>query len=225
MERLPATTWTGPRSVPLAGRSVAPEILDDRDGERAIVDAVLGGDREAFRQLVDEHREAVVRSCYSVLGDLAEAEDAGQEAFVIAYRSLGTWRAEGPFGAWLGRIAIRVSLRAAEHRRRVTWRTPLDLGRGSDTVVDRAVDRASVAAATTTDPAALTVQAERVTEIRDAVIGLREPYREVVALRLFGDATLEDIARETDRSIATVKNHLHRGLVRLRERLDDGDDR
>ena len=40
----------------------------------------------------------VVRACYRVLGDLHEAEDAAQEAFVTAYRSLGTWRGQGQFG-------------------------------------------------------------------------------------------------------------------------------
>jgi RNA polymerase sigma-70 factor (ECF subfamily) len=78
---------------------------------------------------------------------------------------------------------------------------------------------ASVAAAPLHDPAVLAVRAERATEVRTAVRALPEPYREVVALRFFGDASLEDIARETGRPLGTVKTHLHRGLARLRDRL------
>ena len=49
------------------------------------------------------------------------------------------------------------------------------------------------------------------------------PDREVVALRFFGDASLEEIARETGRPLGTVKTHLHRGLARLRSNLEGGD--
>jgi RNA polymerase sigma-70 factor (ECF subfamily) len=77
-----------------------------------------------------------------------------------------------------------------------------------------------MAAAAWTDPAALSLRAERATEIRRAVIGLPEPYREVVALRFFGDASLDEIARQTGRPLGTVKTHLHRGLARLRVQLE-----
>ena len=78
------------------------------------VDAVLAGDRDAFRVLVDRESAAVIRACHRVLGDLHEAEDAAQEAFVTAFRSLAGWRADGPFGAWLTRIAVRIALRRAQ---------------------------------------------------------------------------------------------------------------
>jgi RNA polymerase sigma-70 factor (ECF subfamily) len=92
--------------------------------ERAIVAAVLGGDRDAFRRLVERESAAVIRACHRILGDHAEAEDAAQEAFVTAYRSLASWRSEGPFGAWLTRIAVRIALRQAGRRRTVAWTDP-----------------------------------------------------------------------------------------------------
>src|SRR5262245_11379437 len=76
--------------------------------DRAVVDAVLAGDRQAFRVLVEREGPAVVAACARVLGDRVEAEDVAQEAFVTAYRSLSTWRADGAFGAWLSRIAMRL---------------------------------------------------------------------------------------------------------------------
>ncbi len=193
--------------------------------ERAIVAAVLAGDRDAFRRLVERESPALVRACHRILGDHAEAEDAAQEAFVTAYRSLASWRGDGPFGAWLTRIGIRIALRQAGKRRTVTWRDPA-LGSSSARTdpAARAADRAAVAAAPLTDPAVLSMRAERATEIRTAVTELPEPYREVVALRFFGEASLEEIARQTGRPLGTVKTHLHRGLARLRSSLQ-GDDR
>src|SRR5258706_14956634 len=87
----------------------------------AIVRAVLDGDREAFRALVDRESAPVIRACYRILGDMHEAEDAAQETFVTAYRSLAAWRADGPFGAWLARIAVRLAVRQAGRRTALSW--------------------------------------------------------------------------------------------------------
>jgi RNA polymerase sigma-70 factor (ECF subfamily) len=137
---------------------------------------------------------------------------------VTAYRSLASWRADGPFGAWLTRIAVRIAIRQASRRKTVTW---LDVG--DDGTSDRAngvsgsLSTESLAAAGRTDPVALAVRSERASEIRAAVVALPEPYREVVTLRFFGELSLDEIAREVDRPLGTVKTHLHRGLLRLRD--------
>lgn len=198
--------------------------LDGAFDERAVVAAVLDGDRDAFRRLVDRDGPSVVRACHRVLGDLGAAEDAAQEAFVTAYRSLATWRGDGPFAAWLTRIAVRIALRQAGKRQPVAWLSPARSGdpRGATgpSPADRAIDRASVDATPWTDPAQLAVRAERATEVRAAVTALPEPYREVVALRFFTGASLDEIARQTGRPLGTVKTHLHRGLARLRTQIE-----
>ena len=183
--------------------SAPPEIRD----ERAAVDAVLAGDRDAFRVLVDRESAAVIRACHRVLGDLPEAEDAAQEAFVTAFKSLAGWRADGPFGAWITRIAVRIAIRRARARREVTWIDPTDPARGIDLPGGQ-------------DPATTSLRTERAAGVRAAVSRLDEPYREVVALRFFGDLSLDEIATQTGRPLGTVKTHLHRGLIRLRDVVD-----
>ncbi len=195
-------------------------------GDRAAVDAVLAGDRDAFRFLVEREGTQVVRACHRILGDLHDAEDAAQEAFVTAYRSLAGWRGDGPFGAWLMRIAVRIALRRAGQRRSVAWRDPF--GREDAPLHDpisAAIDQAAIAAAPMTDPSSLAMRAERATDVRGAVSALPEPYREVVTLRFFGDLSLDEIAVQTGRPLGTVKTHLHRGLLRLRTNLAEGDER
>ena len=164
-----------------------------------------------------------MRSCYRILGDLHEAEDASQEAFVTAYRALGTWRGEGPFGAWLARIATRIAVRRAGRRRPVAWIDPRPVPQdgpapgGRDLVGEAAL---TAALGNDMDPAHLAVRAERAAAIRTAVAGLDEPYREVVLLRFFGELSLAEIAIQADRPLGTVKTHLHRGLERLRRSLE-----
>lgn len=70
--------------------------------------ALASGDEDAFQALVESEGATVVRLCFRVLGRMDDAEDAAQESFVLAYRALGTYRADGPPGAWLARIATHV---------------------------------------------------------------------------------------------------------------------
>jgi len=197
-------------------RDVAPAAGAETD-ERTIVDAVMAGDRDAFRRLVEREGAALVSACARVLGDRSEAEDVAQEAFVIAYRSIGSWRGDGPFGAWLSRIGIRLAVRRAGRRKQVTWLDPLAAD-GDQPGQDRF--RTS-SGADALDPAHTVLRSERDARIRAAVASLDEPYREVVALRFFAERSLAEIATATDRPLGTVKTHLHRGLARLRLSLEE----
>jgi RNA polymerase sigma-70 factor (ECF subfamily) len=203
------------RPTSLAGfpvtRADNPTVVVD---DAVIVRAVLDGDRDAFRLLVDRELPAVVRTAARILDDVPEAEDVAQEAFVIAYRSLATWRADGPFGAWLSRIAVRLAVRRAVRRRAVPWTQP---GHVDDDDEPLLAARAQGA-----DPEHLAVRGEQARDVRRAVAALDEPYREVVALRFFAERSLDEIAMITGRPLGTVKTHLRRGLIRLRGGIDAG---
>jgi RNA polymerase sigma-70 factor, ECF subfamily len=219
--RHPATPFRGPddspgaQAIDLQGTSAtAPDIVHDPLA-RQVVALVLDGDRDTFRLLVERESAMVLRTCHRVLGNTHDAEEAAQETFVTAYRALASWRGEAPFGAWLSRIAVRVAIRQAARRGRnveLPWLDP-----PSDLEESGSAGRSSRDA----DPAVLALQAERSAHVRDAVARLDEPYREVVALRFFGDLSLAEIATVSGRPVPTVKTHLRRGLMRLRAHLED----
>lgn len=190
--------------------SAPAQALDDG----SIVRAVIDGDQEAFRVLVDRELAGVVRTAARILGDVDEAQDVAQETFVIAYRSLASWRADGPFGAWLARIAVRLAVRRASRRRTLPWTQPGRVGDDEEPALAIQAPHA--------DPAHAAVRGEQARDLRRAVAALDEPYREVVALRFFADRSLDEIATITGRPLGTVKTHLRRGLIRLRGGFDAG---
>jgi len=98
--------------------------------DRGLVDAVLDGDHDAFRLLVEREQVAVYRACLRILGRPHDAEDVAQESFVMAYRSIGTYRGDGPLGGWLMRIATRQAFRRLGQRR-PTAELPADLPLGA----------------------------------------------------------------------------------------------
>ncbi|HJP89114.1 MAG TPA: sigma-70 family RNA polymerase sigma factor [Candidatus Limnocylindrales bacterium] len=210
------STGASPRRPPIDQARSRTTRHEGSIDELQVVQAVLDGDRDAFAILVDREAAAVVRACQRVLSDLHEAEDVAQEAFVTAYRSLASWRGDGPFGAWLTRIAVRLALRQLGRRKAVTWLRPSALDDADQDATAR------LAASPRTQPEHLVLNAEHATATRRAVADLDEPYREVVALRFFGERSLEEIATLTGRPLGTVKTHLRRGLLRLRDRIEPG---
>jgi RNA polymerase sigma-70 factor, ECF subfamily len=78
--------------------------------EAALVQAAGNGDREAFMQLVRVHQAGVRAFAHGLLSDRVLAEDIAQEAFLRAWRGLGTFRGDAAFSTWLYAIARRVAL-------------------------------------------------------------------------------------------------------------------
>ena len=94
------------------------------------------GDAAAFGELVDRHRSAVFRAARAALPTHADAEDAAQEAFVLAYRRLDSFRGEASFKTWLLSIAWRQAINRRRSLsgwwRRMTADVGEDEGRAAD---------------------------------------------------------------------------------------------
>ncbi len=175
--------------------------MDDRE----LAQAIVAGDRDAFRLLVERESGPLVRACARVLGDPDAAEDVAQECFVTAYQLIGSWRGEGSLHGWLLRIAINRALRAVKLQRPLL---PLENESGEPLAIPGG-----------SEPLPDVLMAERDRLVQQAVASLPEPYRETIVLRYFGELSIAEIASQTGRPIGTVKTHLGRGLLRLRPAL------
>jgi RNA polymerase sigma-70 factor, ECF subfamily len=86
--------------------------------ETSVVERAREGDAEAFRELVEAYSPKLFRLAFRITGDEQTAEDAVQEAFLRAYRSLGRFDARSQFGTWLHRIAVNAALELVRKQQR-----------------------------------------------------------------------------------------------------------
>ena len=102
-----------------------PSAVTDLD----LVRLAQAGDVEAFGELVERNRRAVFRAALACVGSPAEADDVAQEAFVTAFRKLGTFRGEAQFRTWLLSITWRKAIdrrKSASRWLRLTFAPPRD---------------------------------------------------------------------------------------------------
>ena len=98
--------------------------------EDAVLEAARSGDAAAFERLVESHRADLRAHCYRMLGSFHDADDALQEAFLRAWRSIGSFEGRSAVQTWLYRIATNACLDLTARRRpRVL---PTDYGPPSD---------------------------------------------------------------------------------------------
>src|SRR5436305_6281461 len=82
------------------------------------LDLARRGDRDAFGRLVRRHQRRVYAAALHILGNHSDADDVTQEAFVRAYRGLGSFDGHADFFTWLYRIAVNTALNALRSGKR-----------------------------------------------------------------------------------------------------------
>jgi RNA polymerase sigma-70 factor, ECF subfamily len=168
-------------------------------GDDQLVECVLAGDTAAFAMLVERHKRRVYGLAYRRLGNVADAEDAAQEAFVRAYTRLTTYRPGSRFDAWL--LAITANWCTDLQRARRTM--PLDPARGESGDGPDGGQSES--------PEVLILQAERGNEVREWLARLPEQYRAVLELRYWHELSYTEISAATAQPLSTVRMRLFRG--------------
>ncbi|PYQ45662.1 MAG: hypothetical protein DMF77_03515 [Acidobacteria bacterium] len=181
-------------------------ILTDED----LVVAFQSGDIPAFDQLVRRWDRKIQGVIYRLVGNHDEARDLSQEAFLKAYRALGTFKKEARFSSWLYQIAINATRDRLRRRRR---RTDLSL----DDVEEKGESSLRDGAPSALD---LIESSDLSRAVAAAMAALPEEQREVVILKEYQGLTFPEIAETLDVPLSTVKTRLYRGLGQLRIRLE-----
>jgi RNA polymerase sigma-70 factor (ECF subfamily) len=169
--------------------------VDDVD----LVARARQGDPAAFGELVDRHRVAVFRAALAALGSHAEAEDAAQDAFLAAYRRLGSFRGEASFKTWL----LTIAWHEAINRRRAISRVLRRLVQPAPEMEPESVFADVAAAGPTPEEAAASREVHRA--IRSEIRALSPKLRDALLLAQSGEYGYAEIAGMLGVPLGTIK--------------------
>jgi RNA polymerase sigma-70 factor (ECF subfamily) len=170
-------------------------------------------DARAFEEIMRKHNRMLFRTARAILRDDAEAEDALQEAYVQAYRSMETFRAESKLSTWLARIVANealMRLRKESRRAEIVPIQPAATVQDLEQITDSDMNKAP-------DAAAERRQMRRMLETQ--IDALPETYRAVFMLRAVEELTVEETAAVLNLPAATVRTRFFRARSMLRELL------
>jgi RNA polymerase sigma-70 factor, ECF subfamily len=179
--------------------------IDDRD-DAILVERARAGDAEAFRALVERHSARVFRLAWRILGDEAGAEDAVQETFLRAYRSLARFDTRSQFGTWLHRIAANTAVEILRKHQRLRHERI-----GEETSEASSADPGP-------DRRALSQEVERA--VRGALADLSPMERAAFVLRHFEGRSIAEICGALGLRESAGKQAIFRAVQKLRRTLE-----
>jgi len=174
------------------------------------------GDAAAFGELVDRHRTAVYRAARAALHSHADAEDAAQETFLLAYRRLASFRGAASFKTWLLAIAWRQAITRRRGLARM-WRRLVEPA-WRDGVEEP--DLMLMVADGGPTPEARAGGREFERDVRDEIRSLPTKIRDVLLLAQAGSYSYEEIAAMVGVPIGTVKWRVFEARRVIRRRLE-----
>lgn len=182
------------------------EVWVNRWSEKLLVRRILAGDREACRQLILLHHQAIYRLLVHLCRDAHTAEDLTQETFAAAWTGLGTFSGTASLATWLHRIAYRKFVDAGRRRQVVPVGQP-----------DQAIEQVP-----SNEPDALdeVLADERSRRLYQALARLEPAERDVVVLHYLQGLSYREMAEVLDEPSGTVKWRTSQALTRLKTLLE-----
>ncbi len=177
--------------------------------ESETIAGAQAGDHQAFARLYALHKRRIYSLCLRMVGNVTEAEDLTQEAFLQLHRKITSFRGESAFSTWLYRLTINVVLMQLRKR----GLSLISLDEAMEPVPDEGPGRSFGAPDLT-----LTGAIDRMT-LERAVANLSAGYRLIFVLHDIEGYEHNEIATMLGCSIGNSKSQLHKARLKLREAL------
>ena len=194
--------------------SAPTDIRDMSDAE--VARRIVAGVRGVFTALMRRYNQTLYRTARSILKDDAEAEDAVQEAYLLAYRAMAGFRAEARLSTWLVRIVVNEAI--GKRRKQVRRAEGVWLSGDSDVESEPSeLDNMSDPSQEQPDHAAARTQTRRLIEA--SIDRLPDAFRTVFVLRAVEELTVEETSVALGIPPATVRTRFFRARALLRDSL------
>ncbi|HEX9649914.1 MAG TPA: sigma-70 family RNA polymerase sigma factor [Cyclobacteriaceae bacterium] len=166
--------------------------------------AILDRDQQAFAELLHRYRKPVYHMILRMVRNIDDAEDLTIEAFAKAFKNLHRFKKDFTFSTWLFRIATNNSIDFIRKKKLET--TSLDTSYTDDNgeAVSMDVEDKGL------NPQEEAIKSQKVELMQMFVTKLPAKYQRLVRLRYFDELSYEEIAKELDAPLGTVKAQLHR---------------
>ncbi|ATX83376.1 RNA polymerase sigma factor SigW [Bacillus velezensis] len=172
------------------------------------------GDQNAFAEIVDLYKDKIYQLCYRMLGNVHEAEDIAQEAFIRAYVNIDSFDINRKFSTWLYRIATNLTID------RIRKKKP-DYYLDAEVAGAEGLTMYSQIAADGVLPEDAVLSLELSDTIQKKILKLPDKYRTVIVLKYIDELSLIEIGEILNIPVGTVKTRIHRGREALRKQLRD----
>ncbi|HCF51508.1 MAG TPA: RNA polymerase subunit sigma-24 [Syntrophomonas sp.] len=186
------------------------------DADIELVKQTLKGDERGFEKLVTKYQDKIYTLCYRYSGNDEDAYDLTQEAFIKAYRSLGTFKGSSRFGTWLYRVTTNVCLDEMRRRKRHIPAQSLD-----QPVLGADGEMKPIILDDTIPIDELYEQKEQAQYIQSLLNQLKPEHRMVLLLKDIMEFSYDEIAQMLNISSGTIKSRLSRARELLRRKLLD----
>ena len=181
------------------------------DDDLPLVDRILGGDNQAFEELVRRHERRVFRTAVAITGNSEDAEEAMQNTFLKVFQHLADFERSARFSTWLTRIAVNEGLQILRRRKNMQSLDDPDMP-GEEIMPRRTGEWHS-------DPEKLYATQEMRTIVEEALRRLPPAYRVAFVLRDIEELSTEEAAEALGLSTTALKSRLLRARLMMREEL------
>ncbi len=194
---------------------VQPLTGDGPCSDIELASAIAAGNHDAFRTLMRQYNRLLYRIARSIVKDDSDAEDAVQNAYLLAYRKIGNFRAEAKLSTWLVRIVVNEALECLRKRSRSAHVISLD-GRELDEAIESASEPMN---RKPERPEETLIRADTRRLIESKIDELPSAYRAVFMLRAVEEFSVEETAVALGVPEATVRTRAFRARALLRKAL------
>jgi RNA polymerase sigma factor (sigma-70 family) len=185
------------------------EGLEDRFSSKALedfrlIDMAVGGDEKSYAKLLQRYRRPVYHVILKMVRNVDDAEDLTIESFAKAFRSLHKFKKDFTFSTWLFRIATNNTIDFIRKKKLNTLSIENTYTDDNGESVSIDVEDANL------NPQEEAIKLQKEELIQIFVDKLPAKYQKLVRLRYFHELSYEEIAKELDAPLGTVKAQLHR---------------
>ncbi|MDD3751196.1 MAG: sigma-70 family RNA polymerase sigma factor [Tissierellia bacterium] len=170
--------------------------------EKLLIKNLKRGREEAYRQLIEEYGNKLLRTCYLILNDREEAEDVVQETFIKVFNKIDTFKEKSGLYTWIYAIALNLS--------RDRMRTKQDMLELKDEWIG--IDDVE-------SHVEINIDRE---QLRKEIFEMNSLYREVLVLFYYEELSIREISNLLNEKEGTIKSKLSRGRNMLKESLLKG---